>query len=395
MADPTYNYGAVGTGQFDPNDPSVMGRVTGDTNKASIDEVNIWMRTQPWYQQIIAANGGNANSDQAKAQITKAAQQNGVQVDQSNIELDNSGNFKTSGMATWEKVAIVAGIAAATIATMGAAGVFTAAAAGGEAGSAAAVDAGVTAAVDAGVADAGLTSAGMIAGEAGLTTGAAGAAGALGAIPAIAGSTGGLEALGAGAGLAAAGGAAPLASTATGTGLASGIPATGSSLAPTAATAGGLGTAGTTGSTLSKVLGAAGQGIGQAGQAAGQNNLNQEQLALQANQQNIAASGANTASKNSAIADIYRASLAKNPKATSPYATIGAPTYSPAYLQAQTELEQQAMNRLGPNQTGSIAQIPLNNVQGATGTTPSTLQNISQYAGPALSVASKIPWSSL
>jgi hypothetical protein len=46
MPTPTYNYGAVGTGQFDSADPSVMGRVTGDSGPADIDHVNIWMRSR-------------------------------------------------------------------------------------------------------------------------------------------------------------------------------------------------------------------------------------------------------------------------------------------------------------------------------------------------------------
>ncbi len=136
---PTYNYADVGTGGFDPNDPSVVGRVTGDTNAASTNEVNIWMRGQPWYQQIIAQHGGSAGSDAAKKQIVAAAQKNGVQIDQSNVDVDDSGNLKVKGMSGWEKALIVAGIAAATIATMGAAGVFAGAAAAGEAGTEAAI----------------------------------------------------------------------------------------------------------------------------------------------------------------------------------------------------------------------------------------------------------------
>lgn len=379
MPQPVYNYADVGTGGFDPNDPSVMGRVTKDTNAASTNEVNIWMRGQPWYQAIIAQHGGSAGSDAAKSQIIAAAQKNGVQIDQSNVDVDDSGNLQVKGMSGWEKGLIIAGVAAATIATMGAAGVFDAAAAAGAegAGDAAAIDAGAAAA-----------------GEAGLTTGAAGAAGALGDL----GAAGGIGVEGAGSTLGAigAGTGAVLPSTAVGTGMvgATSLPAgtalagTGG-LAGTDAAAGGLGSLGNT-STLGQVAGALGKGIGAATTAAGNNQLNQEQLGLQANQQNINASGANTASKNSAIADLYRAGLAENHTATSPYATNGAPTYSPAYMQAQSDLENAALARLGPDQTGAIAQIPINNVQGATGTTPSTLQNISQYAGPVLSTIGTI-----
>jgi hypothetical protein len=252
MPTPNYDYSKVGTGQFDSADPSVMGRVTGDSSDSDINSINTWMRSQPWYQQIVQANGGNANKDQIKAAIIKGAQQNGVQIDQSHIEVDDTGNLKTSGMPTWEKVAIIAGIAAggwvaapyvagALAAGGGGGGLTEAGMLAGEAGGAAAAlgtipaIAGSTGGLAAGAGAAGAASAGgfgfggagaagaggaTAAGEAGITTGAASA---LGTIPAIAGSTGGLEALG-GIGATAGGfgfGAAPetLSSTATGSGF--------------------------------------------------------------------------------------------------------------------------------------------------------------------------------
>src|SRR6266853_2944533 len=194
-------------------DPSsgVGQSVKQGASKADIDHVNIWMRSQPWYQEIVGRNGGHADSDQAKKEIVSAAQNHGVVIDEGNFEVDNSGNLRGKGHKL-RNTLIVAGIAAATIATMGAAGVFAAAGAPGIAG---------TIGTDAAL-------------EAGITTGAEGAAAALGTIPAIAGSTGGLEALGVGAGLAGAGAGgaaelAPLASTAVGSGAVPAITATGSS----------------------------------------------------------------------------------------------------------------------------------------------------------------------
>lgn len=230
---PVYNYQGVGTSSFDPQDPSVMGRVTEDTNAASTNEVNIWMRGQPWYQDILAQNGGNANSDAAKAQIVAAAQAHGVQIDQSNVSVDNTGNLKVNGMSGWEKGLIIAGVAAATIATMGAAGVFDAAAVAAEGG-------GDAAAIDAGA---------SLATEAGLTTGAEGAAGALGTIPAVAGSTGGLEAGSLGGALAA-NSALPSTGSLTSFGGLTPAASAGSSLAPAGAAAGVPGATGPVSSQL-------------------------------------------------------------------------------------------------------------------------------------------------
>jgi hypothetical protein len=111
--------------------PEPARSVAGGQSEASIDQVNIWMRSQPWWAAI-KGNASNLN-DAQKRQILQAAQQNGVQVDEGDIEVDKAGNFNPKGHKL-RNTLIVAGIAAATIATMGAAGAFSGAAAGTMAG---------------------------------------------------------------------------------------------------------------------------------------------------------------------------------------------------------------------------------------------------------------------
>lgn len=107
----------------------------GTRGDASIDQVNIWMRSTPWYQSLIRSFGQQPNnvhlSDDQKQQVVRAAQANGVVVDEGSNgqEVDDSGNFEAKGHGL-RNTLIVAGVAAAALATMGAAGVFGGAAAG-------------------------------------------------------------------------------------------------------------------------------------------------------------------------------------------------------------------------------------------------------------------------
>lgn len=120
----------------------------GQRGDAPIDQVNIWMRSTPWYQSLIKSFGQQPNNvhlnDQQKQQVIRAAQANGVVVDEggNGQEIDDSGNFQAKSH-TLRNTLTVAGIAAAAIATMGAAGVFGGAAAAGS-GAAGALPAGVT-----------------------------------------------------------------------------------------------------------------------------------------------------------------------------------------------------------------------------------------------------------
>jgi hypothetical protein len=99
----------------------------GKPSEATIDQVNIWMRSTPWYQQQLRAWGqdpGHPTLTKAQSrQILREAQANGVVVDEGDMEVDNHGNFNPKGHKL-RNVLVVAGIAGAAIATMGAAGVF-------------------------------------------------------------------------------------------------------------------------------------------------------------------------------------------------------------------------------------------------------------------------------
>lgn len=113
----------------------------GQRAEAPINAVNQWMRTQPWYQSLIRSFGQDPSnvhlSDSQKQAVIRAAQANGVVVDEGHNgqEVDDSGNFQAKSHAL-RNTLIVAGIAAAALATAGAAGAFGGAAAGGGAAAA-------------------------------------------------------------------------------------------------------------------------------------------------------------------------------------------------------------------------------------------------------------------
>ena len=154
--------------------------VLGNSSEASIDQVNIWMRSTPWYQQQMRAWGQDPGhphlSSSQSEQILKMAQANGVVVDQGNVEVDDGGNFNPVGHKL-RNTLIVGGIAAATIATMGAAGVFSGAAAGGSA----AASGGAAAAAGSTIPAATYGAGGAVSSFAGLAAEGGGAAAAAGA----------------------------------------------------------------------------------------------------------------------------------------------------------------------------------------------------------------------
>jgi hypothetical protein len=202
----------------------------GGTTEATRDQVNIWMRSQPWYQQMLTSWGQSPDNvhlqDWQKEAIVRGAQANGVVVDQGKQEIDDSGNFRNVGHKL-RNTLIVAGLAGATIATMGAAGAFSGAAGAAMAG-------GEAAGAGAGAAGAGAVGAGTLAGIEGGAYGLGS-----GALAGLGTGAMGATALGAGAGAAgAAGVGAGLASSGVG-----GMSATSLGLPATA----GLGTAGSTG----------------------------------------------------------------------------------------------------------------------------------------------------
>ncbi len=167
---PTANPYATAT----PATPPTLGY--GQQGKAPIDAVNQWMRSQPWYQSLIRSFGQDPSNvhlnDAQKQAIVRAAQANGVVVDEGHNgqQVDDSGNFEPKSSSTLSKVLIVGGIAAAALATAGIAGVFSGIGAG--VGEGAATGIGALDATSLGLpVTAGLGTAGA----AGVTAGAAGA----------------------------------------------------------------------------------------------------------------------------------------------------------------------------------------------------------------------------
>lgn len=141
----------------------------GKQSEASIDAVNQWMRSQPWWQQI-AGTGPVHLNDQQKRAVMHAAQANGVVIDEGDMEIDPAGNLNPKGHKL-RNTLIVMGAAAAAIAAPYALSAL------GSGGGAAAGGAAATGAGTAGV-------------EAGVTAGLGSAAlpGAMASLPAIGGS---------------------------------------------------------------------------------------------------------------------------------------------------------------------------------------------------------------
>jgi hypothetical protein len=163
----------------------------GQRGEASIDAVNRYMRSAPWYQALLQSFGQNpANvhlTDAQKQQVIRAAQAHGIIVDEGHNgqEVDDSGNFHAKSHAL-RNTLVVAGIAGAALLTAGAAGVFGGAAAGSGAA--------------AGALPAGVTLEGTAAGLGGASTAVGGGALASTAVPATGALATGATGLAAGAG---------------------------------------------------------------------------------------------------------------------------------------------------------------------------------------------------
>lgn len=75
--------------------------LTKNDNEQSIDRVNQWMRSQPWYQRQLAAWGQSPSnvrlSKFQSEQLVRLAQANGVQIDEGHFEVDPGGNFNPRG----------------------------------------------------------------------------------------------------------------------------------------------------------------------------------------------------------------------------------------------------------------------------------------------------------
>lgn len=230
----------------------------GKPKEATIDQVNQWMRSQPWWAELRGAPGTKM-TDSQKRQIMKAAQANGVVVDEGDMEIDTAGNLNPKGHKL-RNTLIVAGIAAAAIAAPYAIPALGSALGGGT--------------------GAGLTLAGVEGGTAGISAGTVGAlgGGAMGAaaIPTAATVGAGLTGAGVG-GLSATSLGLPVTAvpTAAGTvGTGAGIAGLGTGAMGTTAVPSVLGgTAGTAG-TVAGTAGAAGTAWDAAGNFVGDSTVN-------------------------------------------------------------------------------------------------------------------------
>ncbi len=77
----------------------------GQRGEVPIDAYNQWQRSQPWYRTLIQSFGQDLNNvhlnDNQKQQVIRAAQANGVVVDEGHNgqEVDDSGNFQAKSSA--------------------------------------------------------------------------------------------------------------------------------------------------------------------------------------------------------------------------------------------------------------------------------------------------------
>lgn len=343
----------------DPSGRNTSVSLPGGINSdAEVDQTNNYLRNQPFYKQMLGWMGQDPSkvklSDSQRQTLLEAIKNAGINVSD-HFEVDASGNLQPkSGLG--KKILIGAAIGGAALTGLGLAGVGPMAGLFGGAGAAGAAGAAVP--------EMTVASSGVPAIAAGTSLGVGGLAGGAGAAGAAAGGAGTIQA---------------------------------------------IGSALKGGSKLSSLLGAAGTGIGDAATAAGNNALDQEKLALQANQENISGNSAfenallgrsqeEDKQRADALKNMYRASFAANPR-VSPFDPSGGPNLSPAYMAALKNLESQGSTMLsGPAkyQMSTAPDLtpykPINiaDVQGATNTKPGTLQKIGNIVGPALSIGSKI-----
>lgn len=329
--------------------------------EATVDQINTWMRSTPWYQAKMQAWGQDPghphlSKDQAK-ELLHLAQANGIQVDESDAEVDRGGNFDKKGHAL-RNTLIAAGIAGATIATMGAAGVFAGAAGAGGAGAAgggaAGTLAGTTTLGSSVLGGSGLTSAG-IAGGTGLGAGGTGALLAGGAIPAgsaLAGSAGG-----------------------------------GGSIASTLLGAGEKYAAKKGVTTAADLLRGGGQGVGNIANAAEENRLTADESRRKGQNdyenQLLNRSQLEAQQRQQALKDLYRQSYTANRK-PGPYNTAGLTPYSADYTAGLSAIGQQGLTRLQKPAAYGMDTAPA--LVPFKPTPQGKVEKIGTYASPALTL---------
>ena len=322
--------------------------------KDAINQFNLEMRGQQWYQDYFTQRGLDANkvklSKQQREELEALAIANGAPKDAfDDMMIDPAGNLNTehgfASLPTWAKIAIGAGAAAGAY--------FAAPVVGSSLG---------------------------IGGSSTAPTGlaaipASGQLG-LGIAPSLAGSTA------AGAGSAAAG--------LSGLGTAAQI----------------AGVAGTGLSTMDKIggmIGAASNAVGSATKTAGQENLLQTNLGMQANRDNIAGENAfqgqqaemarlEAAQQEAARKNLYRSSVMKNPT-VSIENRQGAPTFSSEMIEGLTNLEKAALDRTRTTQY-STAQMraprDYQPIDPKAIAPPSTMQTVGNWLAPTLSTIDMI-----
>jgi len=100
------------------------------TSEADLNQVNLQMRSQPWYQQWFRAKGLDPNrvrlTEQQRQELTQLAAANGVELGD-RMKFDEAGNVNQmggfAGMPTWAKIALASAAVAGTGGALGAAGV--------------------------------------------------------------------------------------------------------------------------------------------------------------------------------------------------------------------------------------------------------------------------------
>lgn len=421
----------TGGGQFAPNDPRIAFSIAniiaagpGGTNtdvslprgigtEAEVDQANQYMRAQPWYQALMRQWGQDPGhpklNDQQRQILMDEARTRGIGISQNAFEIDASGNIHDKGMGLGKKILIGAGIGAAALTGLGAAGIGPMAGLFGGGGAAAGAGGAATAAGEAAPLASTTIGTGFVPALAGVAPSGAVDAAMTGSLL----SSATLPAAGAEFGT-----ATPLASTAIGSGAAD-LPA------GAATNMGDIGAAATAGAktgpnALQKIgnamgsgkvgdlLSGAGQAVGAATTAAGQNALDQEKLALDANQQNITGQSAfvnellnmaneEAAQRKTALRDVYRSSFMANPR-VSPFDPSGGPVLSDQYKTVAGGLGDQGAGILSNPLAYNVATMPkptftpinIKDVQGSTNTKPGALQNIGNWLSPALTVGGKI-----
>lgn len=379
-------------------DPSVLPQGS-NPDALTIDQVNIAMRNSPvwnsWMQQHghDPANVHLSGSD--KNGLAKTLELAGFPLPEG-WEIDNSGNIREE-THVGRNILIAAAIAGAAF---GGYAVLAAYGSGAAAGGGGAAAAGSLGGVEAGA------TAGLGAAAAGGTLGSAAAANAFLAAE--------------GAGLLSASGAAATAASVAAEGGAFTADGTfvGASTVTGEVGAGGVattGAAGTGASTLSRITQGAqaargiGGAIGSATEAAANDRQTQEHAGLTANGQNIAGQSAfesqmlarehaEQQERQQNLKDVYRNSIARNPN-RSPFNPTAGPHYSDQYLSTLGSIGEQGAARLSSAPTYSTDKMPavkpytpINpaDVQGATGSRPSTLENVGRWTGPALSTYAQL-----